>query len=292
MKKVCLIFCLLFTLCFVGCSDVEAESTYVLPGGIASDGVTHSNETLAIYGGDGEQIGELEQYDIIAQTQGSIIYSKVPKGSEKKLKKLDLYRYMVDTGENIKLGTVKRWVTQVADPVEADGHLYLLAETGNLFHKYGYFGLFDIDLGKNTLTKLQSGKGARYHSMAVAGDQILLAKEDRIEAYDQNTEEMKTMLKADLDEESYRGEHLRKIFSDEEGIVVLKFVDTEGLLMERYDSGLHLTETKNLSILLPDAVDETASTRRFAYVKPYLFYESFAQACFWGSWRERPQPIL
>jgi len=169
MKKIVYLFCLAFLIILSGCirtpeSDNKTSSDSKMPSDFKQTidpNATISNEKISIYNINNTKIGEIERYGILVQTDDSIIYSKIPTGSVNSINEMDYYRYIFDTNEDIKLGTIKNWSYEAKyDTSVIDNSLYMFITTGDT-HVISNrtLELYKVDLSDNTMSVIFSEKG-------------------------------------------------------------------------------------------------------------------------------------
>lgn len=258
--------------------EFVGNSTGKAVGGESTDG--YANTVYTLYNAERQQIGELELYSVIAQTEDSIIYTK----GQGKSNKLDFCRYILENGESITLGTVENECYDAMNPLYLDEHLYLFVSTGDLFGEYTTH-LMDIDLEKNSMSTISSEEnGYPYSTMTAVGTRVLIAKGNHngtseLVEYDPATQKSTTLFGYRLDENN-RGEEIKGITSDEEtvSLAVLKTEDEAELRIDVYDHEMNFLRSVDLSMLGFDLTEKKDPIRCLVFTEESLYYENYSRS--------------
>lgn len=252
-----------------------------------------TNELIKICDINNEVIGEIEHHGIITQTEDSIIYTKkLPSEDKYSITQMDYYRYNFTTGEEIKLGSVEKWVHQSTDTVYINKHLYLFVCTGDgIYFDQRTLKFIDINLNNNTMSEIYSEKGGwPYNSMTAAGNKVLMTRilknEGNLEEYNPETKEIKILKTFDFDDESNVGETVRQISADEDTIslLILK-MQTESdveLRIDTYDYDMNLLSSAEMSEVSSDYNDLRQGVAQFDVLNDYVYYENYSCMRFLG----------
>ena len=251
-----------------------------------------SNELLPIYNKNNESIGQINHYGSIIQTNDSIIYTKIPTDKVNSITEIDYYRYMIDTKQDIKLGTINNWAQQSTESVCLDEHLYLLITTGEMSDKQNRtVKLLDIDLKNNSIKVVLSEKGGfPYNSMVGVGDKLFIAKVlsngSCIEEYNIKTNKIKTLIKFDFNDKTTVGETIRQISADENTIALMMLVketaDSVKLRVDVYDHNLNYIKSVDVTDISSEPNELRQGVSNFQFSNSLFYYENFSSTRFLG----------
>ena len=292
MKKVICMVCSFFLIFLNGCNNIlrnDFDDTFDI-----------ANVTNSIYDINNKVIGQIEHFGRMQLTDNSIIYTKIPNAPVKKITKIDYYRYVIETGENIKIGTVKEFVGCADyDAVIVNNHLYSFITTGDFVDiDKRVLKLYDIDLNSNKMSVLSTQKGGfPYSFMTVAGNKILMGKSVPygncyVEEYNIDTKETSIILNFDYNYETEVGDGLRQITSDENTISLLRInsesKDDACLYLDIYDHEMNFLRTVDLATICSDTEGSDEVNQRcqavssFFVLNNYIYYENFSLTRFLG----------
>lgn len=251
-----------------------------------------SNELLPIYNKNNESIGQINHYGSIIQTNDSIIYTKIPTDKVNSITEIDYYRYMIDTKQDIKLGTINNWAQQSTESVCLDEHLYLLITTGEVSDKQNRtVKLLDIDLKNNSIKVVLSEEGGfPYNSMVGVGDKLFIAKVlsngSCIEEYNIKTNKIKTLIKFDFNDKTTVGETIRQISADENTIALMMLVketaDSVKLRVDVYDHNLNYIKSVDVTDISSEPNELRQGVSNFQFSNSLFYYENFSSTRFLG----------
>ena len=163
MKKIlALIIICLLAVNFTACeqNQIKNNESKLNNNDYSAKEFAFSNESLPIYNKNNETIGQINHYGSLIQTNDSIVYTKIPTDKVNSITEIDYYRYMLDTKQDIKLGTINNWAQQSTESVCLDEHLYLLITTGEVSDEQNRtVKLLDIDLKNNSIKVVLSEEG-------------------------------------------------------------------------------------------------------------------------------------
>ncbi len=292
MKKTLAVFCTvcIFTIfIFIGCT-VKDEPIYSNP-------ELHNN-ALQIYTFDNQLIGEIENYGSINFATDSIIYTRLPDGKTQTsyYPTLDYYRYDLNTGNNIKLGTIDECVYQAPYRALLDNHLYISVTTGDMAETENrYVKILDIDLNNNSMSEIASYRGGNPYSFVteVFGKIWFIQMEtgeklnkDFIGEYNPQTKELSKVKSFQFDNDSLTGETPRGIYTDDNFIYIMTLkMETEAnveLRMDVYDKQMNFVRTVDLSSLDSDKNELRHIVGGFKVLDDYIYYGNFSSTIFFG----------
>ena len=251
-----------------------------------------SNELLPIYNKNNETIGQINHYGSIIQTNDSIVYTKIPTDKVNSITAIDYYRYMLDTKQDIKLGTINNWAQQSTESVCLDKHLYLLITTGEVSDKQNRtVKLLDIDLKNNSIKVVLSEEGGfPYNSMVGVEDKLFIAKVlsngSCIEEYNIKTNKTQTLIKFDFNDKTTVGETIRQISADENTIALMMLVketaDSVKLRVDVYDHNLNYIKSVDVTDISSEPNELRQGISNFQYSNGLFYYENFSSTRFLG----------
>ena len=250
------------------------------------------NELLPIYNKNNETIGQINHYGSIIQTNDSIVYTKIPTDKVNSITAIDYYRYMLDTKQDIKLGTINNWAQQSTESVCLDKHLYLLITTGEVSDKQNRtVKLLDIDLKNNSIKVVLSEEGGfPYNSMVGVEDKLFIAKVlsngSCIEEYNIKTNKTQTLIKFDFNDKTTVGETIRQISADENTIALMMLVketaDSVKLRVDVYDHNLNYIKSVDVTDISSEPNELRQGISNFQYSNGLFYYENFSSTRFLG----------
>lgn len=251
-----------------------------------------SNELLPIYNKNNETIGQINHYGSIIQTNDSIVYTKIPTDKVNSITAIDYYRYMLDTKQDIKLGTINNWAQQSTESVCLDKHLYLLITTGEVSDKQNRtVKLLDIDLKNNSIKVVLSEEGGfPYNSIVGVEDKLFIAKVlsngSCIEEYNIKTNKTQTLIKFDFNDKTTVGETIRQISADENTIALMMLVketaDSVKLRVDVYDHNLNYIKSVDVTDISSEPNELRQGVSNFQYSNGLFYYENFSSTRFLG----------
>lgn len=302
MKKLIWISVLVLLIILCSCDNNSAnekrgDSKQTISQGTTSNSIL--NETISIYDINNVIIGEIERYGILVLTDDSIIYNKIPAGSVESAAKMDYYRYIFETKDNIKLGTVDNWLYEAKyDTTVIGDSLYMFVTTGtSLDRENRTLHLYKVDLNNNAMSVVFSEKGGfPYNSMTAVGNKLLMARViakggSELEEYDIETNERKILKRFDFDNKAQIGEAIRHITSDHQTLSLLRLkIESDGktqLYLDTYDHNMSFLRTVDVSTIPSHSTDSPGNELRqgvsnFAVVNDYFYYENFSITRFLG----------
>lgn len=268
-------------------SESKNQNTY------SENDFTVSNAVLPIYNIRNELIGEIIHYGFVIQTHDSIIYTKIPTNTATVVTEMDYYRYLIDTKENIKLGTVKDWTQQSTEVVYLDNHLYSMVMTGDVTSKESRtLKLLDVNLNNNSLSEVFSEKGGfPYNSMVGVGEKLLIAKVlsngSCVDEYNIRTKEFKTLIKFDFNDKTTVGEAIRQICADDNTISLMMLVketpDSVKLRVDVYDHNMQYIRSVDTTDISSVPNERRQGISNFQFSDGNLYYENFSITRFLGT---------
>lgn len=251
-----------------------------------------SNESLPIYNKNNETIGQINHYGSLIQTNDSIVYTKIPTDKVNSITEIDYYRYMLDTNQDIKLGTINNWAQQSTESVCLDEHLYLLITTGEVSDEQNRtVKLLDIDLKNNSIKVVLSEEGGfPYNSMVGVEDKLFIAKVlsngSCIEEYNIKTNKTQTLIKFDFNDKTTVGETIRQISADENTIALMMLVkeaaDSVKLRVDVYDHNLNYIKSADVTDISSEPNELRQGISNFQYSNGLFYYENFSSTRFLG----------
>ena len=251
-----------------------------------------SNESLPIYNKNNETIGQINHYGSLIQTNDSIVYTKIPTDKVNSITEIDYYRYMLDTKQDIKLGTINNWAQQSTESVCLDEHLYLLITTGEVSDEQNRtVKLLDIDLKNNSIKVVLSEEGGfPYNSMVGVEDKLFIAKVlsngSCIEEYNIKTNKTQTLIKFDFNDKTTVGETIRQISADENTIALMMLVkeaaDSVKLRVDVYDHNLNYIKSADVTDISSEPNELRQGISNFQYSNGLFYYENFSSTRFLG----------
>lgn len=295
MKKILalMIICLLvvnFTACEQ--NQIKNDESKLNNDYYSSKEFAFSNELLPIYNKNNETIGQINHYGSIIQTNDSIVYTKIPTDKVNSITAIDYYRYMLDTKQDIKLGTINNWAQQSTESVCLDKHLYLLITTGEVSDKQNRtVKLLDIDLKNNSIKVVLSEEGGfPYNSMVGVEDKLFIAKVlsngSCIEEYNIKTNKTQTLIKFDFNDKTTVGETIRQISADENTIALMMLVketaDSVKLRVDVYDHNLNYIKSVDVTDISSEPNELRQGISNFQYSNGLFYYENFSSTRFLG----------
>lgn len=291
MKRLALtILIIILVLSICGCSndspDANEPSTLNETSG-SSDDEALALETLAIYDNN-NLIDKIDCAGSIKQTDDGIVYSKYSDESTASSIEMEYYRYIFDTKENIKLGSVKGWSLQSHEAAYIDNHIYFFACTGNAAnYDDRTLKFLEINLNDNSMTEIASEPGGfPFDSLAVQGNRLLRVKVSKngssLVEYDPQSGETNTLLNYDFNDENVVGNAIRKLSVDEtKKTISLLILDAESekdvsLRMDIYDYDMNLLDTVDVSAISDDSNELRQGVSFFEYSNDYFYYENYS----------------
>ena len=239
-----------------------------------------------------ETIGQINHYGSLIQTNDSIVYTKIPTDKVNSITEIDYYRYMLDTKQDIKLGTINNWAQQSTESVCLDEHLYLLITTGEVSDEQNRtVKLLDIDLKNNSIKVVLSEEGGfPYNSMVGVEDKLFIAKVlsngSCIEEYNIKTNKTQTLIKFDFNDKTTVGETIRQISADENTIALMMLVkedaDSVKLRVDVYDHNLNYIKSVDVTDISSEPNELRQGISNFQYSNGLFYYENFSSTRFLG----------
>ncbi|WP_028612758.1 hypothetical protein [Paenibacillus harenae] len=295
MKKIIGLLGLAFIMILCSCDD-NSENDFEQT---ITASTSIPNETISIYDINNAKIGEIERYGILVLTDDSIIYNKIPTGSVDSITEMDYYRYIFETNENIKLGTVKNWSYEAKyDTTVIGNSLYMMVTTGEISDiENRTLHLYKVDLISNTMSVIFSEEGGfPYNTMTAVGNKLLMVRiiptgGSELEEYNTETNERKILKKFDFDDKANTGEAIRQITSDENTISLLRLkIESDGklwLYLDVYDHDMSFLRSVDVSTISSNSTDSPESELRqgvsnFVIANDYIYYANFSITRFLG----------
>lgn len=212
---------------------------------------------------------------------------------------MDYYRYIFETNENIKLGTIKNWSYEAKyDTTVIGNSLYMIVTTGEISDiENRTLHLYEVDLISNTMSVVFSEKGGfPYNTMTAVGTKLLMVRViatggSELEEYNTETNERKILKKFDFDDKANIGEAIRQITSDETTISLLRLkIESNGqirLCLDVYDHDMNFLHTVDVSTIPSKVTDSPESELRqgvsnFVIANDYIYYANFSITRFLG----------
>lgn len=295
MKKVlALIIICLLAMNFTACeqNQIKNNESKLNNNNYSTKEFAFSNESLPIYNKNNETIGQINHYGSLIQTNDSIVYTKIPTDKVNSITEIDYYRYMLDTKQDIKLGTINNWAQQSTESVCLDEHLYLLITTGEVSDEQNRtVKLLDIDLKNNSIKVVLSEEGGfPYNSMVGVEDKLFIAKVlsngSCIEEYNIKTNKTQTLIKFDFNDKTTVGETIRQISADENTIALMMLVkeaaDSVKLRVDVYDHNLNYIKSVDVTDISSEPNELRQGISNFQYSNGLFYYENFSSTRFLG----------
>ena len=199
---------------------------------------------------------------------------------------------MLDTNQDIKLGTINNWAQQSTESVCLDEHLYLLITTGEVSDEQNRtVKLLDIDLKNNSIKVVLSEEGGfPYNSMVGVEDKLFIAKVlsngSCIEEYNIKTNKTQTLIKFDFNDKTTVGETIRQISADENTIALMMLVkeaaDSVKLRVDVYDHNLNYIKSADVTDISSEPNELRQGISNFQYSNGLFYYENFSSTRFLG----------
>lgn len=291
MKRLALlILSVILVLSICGCTNDSTDANEPSTSNetsVSSDDDALALETLAIYDSN-NLIDKIDCVGSIKQTDDGIVYSRYSDESTASSIEMEYYRYIFDTKENIKLGSVKGWSLQSHEAAYIDNHIYFFACTGNVTnYDDRTLKFLDINLNDNSMTEIASETGGfPFDSLAAQGDRLLRVKVlkdgSSLVEYDPQTGETNTLLHYDFDDENVVGNAIRKLSVNEsEKTISLLILEAESeedvsLRMDIYDYDMNLLDTVDVSSISDDSNELRQGVSFFEYFNDYFYYENYS----------------
>ena len=295
MKKIlALIIICLLAMNFTACeqNQIKNNESQLNNNYYSTKEFAFSNESLPIYNKNNETIGQINHYGSLIQTNDSIVYTKIPTDKVNSITEIDYYRYMLDTNQDIKLGTINNWAQQSTESVCLDEHLYLLITTGEVSDEQNRtVKLLDIDLKNNSIKVVLSEEGGfPYNSMVGVEDKLFIAKVlsngSCIEEYNIKTNKTQTLIKFDFNDKTTVGETIRQISADENTIALMMLVkeaaDSVKLRVDVYDHNLNYIKSADVTDISSEPNELRQGISNFQYSNGLFYYENFSSTRFLG----------
>lgn len=295
MKKIlALIIICLLAVNFTACeqNQIKNNESKLNNNDYSAKEFVFSNESLPIYNKNNETIGQINHYGSLIQTNDSIVYTKIPTDKVNSITEIDYYRYMLDTKQDIKLGTINNWAQQSTESVCLDEHLYLLITTGEVSDEQNRtVKLLDIDLKNNSIKVVLSEEGGfPYNSMVGVEDKLFIAKVlsngSCIEEYNIKTNKTQTLIKFDFNDKTTVGETIRQISADENTIALMMLVkedaDSVKLRVDVYDHNLNYIKSVDVTDISSEPNELRQGISNFQYSNGLFYYENFSSTRFLG----------
>ena len=295
MKKIlALIIICLLAMNFTACeqNQIKNNESKLNNNNYSTKEFAFSNESLPIYNKNNETIGQINHYGSLIQTNDSIVYTKIPTDKVNSITEIDYYRYMLDTNQDIKLGTINNWAQQSTESVCLDEHLYLLITTGEVSDEQNRtVKLLDIDLKNNSIKVVLSEEGGfPYNSMVGVEDKLFIAKVlsngSCIEEYNIKTNKTQTLIKFDFNDKTTVGETIRQISADENTIALMMLVkeaaDSVKLRVDVYDHNLNYIKSADVTDISSEPNELRQGISNFQYSNGLFYYENFSSTRFLG----------
>lgn len=295
MKKIlALIIICLLAMNFTACeqNQIKNNESKLNNNNYSTKEFAFSNESLPIYNKNNETIGQINHYGSLIQTNDSIVYTKIPTDKVNSITEIDYYRYMLDTKQDIKLGTINNWAQQSTESVCLDEHLYLLITTGEVSDEQNRtVKLLDIDLKNNSIKVVLSEEGGfPYNSMVGVEDKLFIAKVlsngSCIEEYNIKTNKTQTLIKFDFNDKTTVGETIRQISADENTIALMMLVkeaaDSVKLRVDVYDHNLNYIKSVDVTDISSEPNELRQGISNFQYSNGLFYYENFSSTRFLG----------
>lgn len=295
MKKIlALIIICLLAVNFTACeqNQIKNNESKLNNNNYSTKEFAFSNESLPIYNKNNETIGQINHYGSLIQTNDSIVYTKIPTDKVNSITEIDYYRYMLDTKQDIKLGTINNWAQQSTESVCLDEHLYLLITTGEVSDEQNRtVKLLDIDLKNNSIKVVLSEEGGfPYNSMVGVEDKLFIAKVlsngSCIEEYNIKTNKTQTLIKFDFNDKTTVGETIRQISADENTIALMMLVkeaaDSVKLRVDVYDHNLNYIKSVDVTDISSEPNELRQGISNFQYSNGLFYYENFSSTRFLG----------
>ena len=295
MKKIlALIIICLLAMNFTACeqNQIKNNESKLNNNNYSTKEFAFSNESLPIYNKNNETIGQINHYGSLIQTNDSIVYTKIPTDKVNSITEIDYYRYMLDTKQDIKLGTINNWAQQSTESVCLDEHLYLLITTGEVSDEQNRtVKLLDIDLKNNSIKVVLSEEGGfPYNSMVGVEDKLFIAKVlsngSCIEEYNIKTNKTQTLIKFDFNDKTTVGETIRQISADENTIALMMLVKEAAgsvkLRVDVYDHNLNYIKSVDVTDISSEPNELRQGISNFQYSNGLFYYENFSSTRFLG----------
>lgn len=284
-----ILLCIFFILPLGSCGDANYENLPI-DGDVPMSLI--DNEVLPIYDINNTVIGEIEHYGAIIQTEDSIVYTKLSDGPTESIDEMDYYRYILESGENIKLGTIKKWSYQNSNKVYVNDRLYFFVATNVDDSQERTLKFCEIDFKSNTMREIFSDKGGfPYNAMTLVGNHKIvytkiLENGACLMEYNVETEETTLLKSFAFDDDGLKGETIRHVSSDENTIslLILKMQseDQVELRIDRYDHDMNYITSIDMTSLSSDPNELRQGVWYFQVYHDYVYYENFSISRFLG----------
>ena len=251
-----------------------------------------SNETYVLYDIHHQKMGSFDYYGSMVPINGSIVYSKISDQSTKDNLIMDYYRYIISTGQNMKLGTIKEWASQSSESVCIQDHLFLIVVTGDwIDEERRVVKLLDVDLAKNTFREVFAEKDAfPYYTMVGVEDQLWIARSvsngNCVDAYNLKTKKFKTIARFQYDNPTNTGEMIRQISADDQTVSLMMLVkessDSVRLRIDVYDHQMNYLRSVDATDISSEPNERAQGIVNFQFSNNLLFYRNFSVTCVLG----------
>lgn len=286
MKKIIMTIIILSAIVILsGCAQNTKISDDVTSTPAVSDG---NNIIRSIFNSQNEKLGQINN-SCIMQTDDSLIYFTQKGNLEATDYEIEYYRYLLESKNSIKLGSVKQQQAISYDKVLINNHIYFFISTGDISSLKTT--LYDIDLNTNIMSESNySPNYSVYNSMTVVENKIIMVNGTTdgciVEEYNPLTKSSKEIKKYAFDNSNNTGETVRQITSDKNtvSLLVLKMETEENvtLRIDTYDLNFNFLKSTDLSSISDDSNELRQPVFAFKFTNDIIYYENRSITRFLG----------
>ena len=254
----------------------------------------------------GSEIGFVDIRDGLATlTPQGIVYSRADTVGEAlslgaDIERMDYFLFDPETGESRLLGSIGEFEYECGfSRVLHDGHLYVLASTGNVYEDGQCVQkIFDIDLKACTMSEIYSGLDPTvYGGMALLGGELFFIQGSgrRVTALDLKSGSTRTAVEYSFDDAGSSGELIRQLCADGGSLCLLRLKmsgeSDVGLYIDRCSPDGSLQESLDISGISRDIQNFTEEDKISELRMPVsgfrvsgreFYYENFSTCRYLG----------
>ena len=220
-------------------------------------------------------ITEDPQNEILVVTNDSIVYSCIAE-SQKNVNSCDFYRYVIETQEHIKLGTVYNCSYGLGHCF-VNNKIYIPRLCQLTTSEEVSNWILELDLNTNTMSVVSKGKEHEtiynYNMQGFGKYLILLQTQDelqRLVAYDTDTRELIALMTYEYNSIEGKGEQIRAFDVGQNSIsILIKEIDdsaSEKYRIDIYDDEIRLIDTMDVTMM----ANWSKGVKDFEYENGYL----------------------